>query len=333
MYQPTTRLLTVLELLQARGTLSGAELSRRLEVDRRSIRRYITMLQDLGIPIEGLRGPAGGYRLRPGYKLPPLMFTDQEAVALTLALLAVPRLGLAVDPAALNGALAKLERVLPLAARERVQAVQGVIALGPPQSTSEAGSELVSLLSHAARLTQRVRIAYRNRTGGDTERTIDPYGVINLGQRWYIACFCHLRQSERTFRIDRISSAAMLEERFDLPADVDPLGLLLTSIAAMPGAYQVEVLLDTTIERARRQVSPPFGRLEEAPGGVLFRQQVDDLDFMARYLVGLAVPFRVIQPEELRGAIGRLAAELAAMAGADPTPIPFPVRQEQLCEA
>ena len=81
MYQPTTRLLTVLELLQARGSLTGPELAERLEVDRRSIRRYVTMLQDLGIPIEGRRGPAGGYRLRPGYKLPPLMFSDQEAVA------------------------------------------------------------------------------------------------------------------------------------------------------------------------------------------------------------------------------------------------------------
>lgn len=314
MYQPTTRLLTVLELLQARGTLSGAELSKRLEVDRRSIRRYITMLQDLGIPIEGMRGPAGGYRLRPGYKLPPLMFSDQEAVALTLALLSVPRLGLAVDPVAINGALAKLERVLPVTARERVMAVQQVIALGPPHTTSEAGSELVSLLSHASRLTQRVRIAYRNRTGGDTERTIDPYGVINLGQRWYVAGYCHLRGEDRTFRIDRITSATMLDDRFTMPADVDPLDLLLRSIAAMPGAYRVEVLLDTTLERAKRQVSPAYGRLEETPGGVMFRCQVDELDPLARYLVGLGVPFRILEPVELKHAIGRLAEELAAMA-------------------
>ena len=193
MYQPTTRLLTVLELLQARGALSGAELARRLEVDRRSIRRYITMLQDLGIPVEGMRGPTGGYRLRPGYKLPPLMFTDQEAVALTLALMAVPRLGLAVDPAALSGALAKLERVLPIPARERVLAVQEVIALSPMLPAPEAESDLVGLLSYAARTNQRVHIGYRAGTGGVTERTIDPYGVVNLGRRWYIACHCHLR--------------------------------------------------------------------------------------------------------------------------------------------
>jgi predicted DNA-binding transcriptional regulator YafY len=314
MYQPTTRLLTVLELLQARGTLSGAELSRRLEVDRRSIRRYITMLQDLGIPIEGVRGPAGGYRLRPGFKLPPLMFTDQEAVALTLALLAVPRLGLAVDPVAINGALAKLERVLPIPARERVLAVQQVIALGPPATTSEAGSDLVSLLSHAARLRQRVRLAYRTHTGGETERAIDPYGVVNLGQRWYVACYCHLRRAERTFRIDRISSATMLEERFEMPADVDPLDLLLRSIAAMPGNYQVEVLLSMTLERAKRQISPSFGRVEETADGIIFRCSIDDLDYLARFLVGLTVPFRVIQPDALRTALANLAAEIAGIA-------------------
>jgi predicted DNA-binding transcriptional regulator YafY len=314
MYQPTTRLLTVLELLQARGALSGAELARRLEVDRRSIRRYITMLQDLGIPVEGMRGPTGGYRLRPGYKLPPLMFTDQEAVALTLALMAVPRLGLAVDPAALSGALAKLERVLPIPARERVLAVQEVIALSPMTPAPEAESDMVGLLSYAARMSQRVHIGYRAGTGGTTERTIDPYGVVNLGRRWYVACFCHLRDDTRTFRIDRISAAVLLEERFEPPASIDSLDLVLRSISSIPGMYQVEVWLDTTLAYAMRFVSPTFGRVEEQDGGVIFRCQLDDLDNVARYIVNLGVPFRVIQPEELRSAFGRLASELAAVA-------------------
>lgn len=316
MYQPTTRLLTVLELLQARGALSGAELARRLEVDRRSIRRYITMLQDLGVPIEGMRGPTGGYRLRPGYKLPPLMFTDQEAVALTLALMAVPRLGLAVDPAAISGALAKLERVLPIPARERVQAVQEVIALSPVSPAPEAGSDLVGLLSYAARICQRVHIGYRSSTGGTTERTIDPYGVVNLGRRWYVACYCHLRADVRTFRIDRITSADLLGERFEHPAGVDSLDLVLRSIAAVPGAYRVEVWLETSLAFAQQMISPMYGRVEEQDGGVLFRCQLDDLDNLARAIVNLGVPFRVIQPDELRSAFARLAAEIAAVAAA-----------------
>lgn len=98
MYHPTTRVLTVLELLQARPGVSGAEIARQLEVDRRTIRRYITMLQDLGMPVETTRGPHGGYRLRPGFKLPPLMLANDEALAVTLSLIAAQRHGMEPGP-------------------------------------------------------------------------------------------------------------------------------------------------------------------------------------------------------------------------------------------
>src|SRR3954454_14144537 len=113
MYHPTTRLLTVLELLQTYPRLSGPELAARLEVDVRTVRRYIMMLQDLGIPVEGEIGRYGGYALRPGYKLPPLMFTEDEVVALTVGLLMARQVGLGTNSTAVAGALAKLERVLP----------------------------------------------------------------------------------------------------------------------------------------------------------------------------------------------------------------------------
>ena len=104
MYHPTTRVLTILELLQGRPGLSGAEIARELEVNRRTVRRYITMLQDLGIPIEATHGPYGGYRLRPGFKLPPLMLSDDEALAVTLSLIAAQRQGMRVDPTTTAGA-------------------------------------------------------------------------------------------------------------------------------------------------------------------------------------------------------------------------------------
>jgi predicted DNA-binding transcriptional regulator YafY len=315
MYQPTTRLLTVLELLQARGSISGADLADRLEVDRRSIRRYVTMLQDLGIPVEGVRGPAGGYRLRPGYKLPPLMFTDGEAVALTLALIAVPRLGLAVDPAAANGALAKIERVLPVAVRDRVQAVQSVIAVQSDDDSPGAESDIVAILSHSATLGHRVRLAYHASSGDVTERSVDPFGVVNLGRRWYLAGYCHLRQDRRTFRIDRISSAITLDTLFDKPADADPLQMVLDSIAAIPGAYQVEVLFRASISRLVRQSQPGYGRFREVEGGVLFRCQIDDLNHIARYIVSQGYHFEVHEPPELKTAIRELAEELLAAVG------------------
>src|SRR6185436_3607642 len=118
MYHPTTRLLTILELLQAHPSFSGAALARRLEVEPRSVRRYIQMLQDMGMPVEGSRGPGGGYRLRPGFKLPPLLFTEEEATALVLGLLGTSWLEIGHSAVAIEGALAKVYRVLPLSGRE-----------------------------------------------------------------------------------------------------------------------------------------------------------------------------------------------------------------------
>src|ERR1700755_91995 len=102
MYSPTTRLLTVLELLQSYKRMSGSELARRLEVDVRTIRRYIVMLQDMGIPVEAERGPYGVYQLQRGHRLPPLMFNDAEAIALTLGLLAIREFRFPVDVAAVE---------------------------------------------------------------------------------------------------------------------------------------------------------------------------------------------------------------------------------------
>src|SRR5260370_17118603 len=123
MYFPSTRVLTILELLQSRQQLSGPELAQRLEVNARTVRRYITMLQDLGFPVEAVRGRHGSYRLRPGFKLPPLIFTEDEALPLTLQLLVARQLVLTAAAPAVEAALAKIERVLPLALREQVQAL------------------------------------------------------------------------------------------------------------------------------------------------------------------------------------------------------------------
>src|SRR5216684_8196197 len=147
MYHPTTRVLTVLELLQSHRQISGPKLAERLEVDIRSVRRYITMLQDLGIPIEAERGRYGTYRLLPGFRLPPLMFTEDEALALTLGLLAARKLGLTAAAPAVEGALAKIERVLPLALRKRVQAVQETLILDFTHTGPTPGSEVVVTLS------------------------------------------------------------------------------------------------------------------------------------------------------------------------------------------
>jgi predicted DNA-binding transcriptional regulator YafY len=231
-------------------------------------------------------------------------------------LIAVPRLGIAVDPAAAAGALAKLERVLPLSARERVQAVQSTIAIaaGSPENVVE--SELVALLSQAARGKQRVRLTYRTWGGDQSERVVDPFGIVNLGRRWYLAGFCHLRNDERVFRIDRITSAVPIDERFTSSPSADPMDLVVKAVSSIPGTHEVMVVLGTSMSTATRVISPTFGRLEAVEGGVAFRCQTDDLDHIARFLIGFGWPLTIRAPVELRDAFARLAVELTALAAA-----------------
>src|SRR5438552_2578211 len=208
MYFPTTRVLTVLELLQSHQRLSGPDIAERLEVNPRTVRRYITMLQDLGIPIETERGRYGTYRLRPGFKLPPLMFTEDEALALTLGLLAARRLGLTITAPAVEGALAKIDRVLPAALRERVQAVQQTLDLISPETyVSSPGGSMVLTFSTAAQQERRIWMRYRASSADETERAVDPYGLVYHVGLWYTVGYCHLRNGLRVFRLDRVQHA------------------------------------------------------------------------------------------------------------------------------
>src|SRR4030095_14443401 len=156
MYSPTTRLLTVLELLQSYKQMSGTDIARRLEVDARTVRRYIVMLQDMGIPIEAERGPYGAYQLQRGYKLPPLMFTDAEPVALTLGLLAIREFRFRVDVAAVEGALAKTERVMPEKFLHQARALQEAITFNVAPPPVLLQNDFVSILSSAVQQRRQV---------------------------------------------------------------------------------------------------------------------------------------------------------------------------------
>src|SRR5215469_12615548 len=157
-YRPTARVLTVLELLQSHGHMTGAELARRLEVDIRTIRNYIETLIDLGIPVEAERGRYGAYRLRPGYKLPPLIFTEDESLALTLSLMMAREHGLAQASPAVESVLAKLERVLPQATRARIQAVEQTVIFERSTFQAAPSASAVTTLSVAVQTAQCVRL-------------------------------------------------------------------------------------------------------------------------------------------------------------------------------
>ena len=314
MYFPTTRVLTILELLQSRQHLSGPELAERLEVNTRTVRRYITMLQDLGIPVEAERGRHGSYRLRPGFKLPPLMFTEDEALALTLGLLAARKLGLTAAAPAVEGALAKIERVLPLALRERVQAVQETLILDLTHTGPTPGSEVVVTLSAAAQQRCRVWMSYSSWQAEITDRSVDIYGIVYRPGFWYAVGYCHLRSGIRVFRLDRILQAELRDETFERPADFDSLGYVMRSLANTPTTWAVEVLLETTLEEAQHYVPPVIASLEQVSDGVMFRCSVGHLHWLAHFLSGLGCPFIVHRPVELRDELQKLSSRIAEMA-------------------
>lgn len=319
MYRPTTRVLTVLELLQSHQRMTGAELARRLEVSVRTARRYVEILQDLGIPVEAERGRYGAYGLRPGFKLPPLMLSEDEALAVTLGLLAVRGLGLGVAAPAVEIALAKLDRVLPLTLRDRVEAVQEVLVLhlGVPQVRPMSATVLA--FSTAASEAQQVKIRYRSWSGEETERAIDPYGVVYHSGIWYVTGYCHLRDGPRIFRLDRVLSAEVCDEAgsFVLQESFDSLDFVLRSLANTPYSLPVLVTLAMTLEEARRHIPESLATLEETSEGVLMRCFTDNPNWMAAVLAGLECDFVVHEPPEVREALKHLAGRLLRMADAD----------------
>ena len=313
-YRPTARVLTILELLQSHERMTGAELARRLEVDVRTIRNYVQTLIDLGVPVEAERGRYGAYRLRAGYKLPPLIFTEDEALALTLSLLLARQSGLATTTPAFEGVLAKVERVLPAATRARIQAVEQTVAFDNDAINTAPSALAVMVLSSAIQSGQRVLLNYRSSRLEVTQRAFDPYGIAYHRGLWYTIGYCHLRGGQRLFRVDRIAHIEVTSETFPPRVNFSALEAVQQALASVPRAWQVEVWLETTLEEAQRQMQLPKTFFEEADGGILFRMDVEDLPWMARLLAGPGFPFIVRRPRELCDVIRQYARTLASYA-------------------
>jgi len=310
----TTRVLTMLELLQTHGPMSGALLAERLGVDGRTVRRYVTVLEEMGIPLVAERGRHGAYGLVAGFKLPPMMFTDDEALALSVGLLAARGIGIASP--AVASAQAKLERVMPPAVKRRVRAVDETVQLDLSRPVSAAGANALAALSTAAQSHVRTHMRYHN-----AERDFDPYGLAYRGGCWYAVGWCHLRRGIRSFRLDRIQAVRVLETPFARPADFDALQHLTVSVATIPRKHAVEVVLHTDLATAQRELFATIGILEPIDRAVLLSGQCDDLKWFARELARLPFGFTVKSPRALRTALSSVARELLKRAKA-PAPPP-----------
>lgn len=313
---PAFRLLELLELLQTRPLTTGREIADLLGIDRRTVRRYVARLQELGIPVEGERGVGGGYRVRPGFRLPPLMLNDDEAIVVVLGLMTARRLGLDGTPGSVDGALEKLRRVLPETLRRRVEALEATLGFTTPaREGAPVAGDAVLQLADAIRRRRRVRARYTAFGGERTQRELSPHGLVVHSGRWYLTAHDHTRDDLRTFRVDRMRGISVTAGgAVAVPDGFDAVEQVARSLARTPWEWEVEVLLHLPLEDAARRVPRTLAELIAVEDGTVLRLQAATLDWAANVLAGLGCEFTIRRPDELRASVAELADRLSRSA-------------------
>ncbi len=321
MESTAARLLHLLSLFTTRPAWNATELAERLGVTTRTVRRDVAALRDLGYPVESDAGRTGGYRLGVGGRLPPLLLTDDEAVAVAIGLRVATVHGLAADGDAPVSALAKLEQVLPPVLRERVLALHGATDLVERWGTPSVDPDALLTLAAGCRRHERVTFVHRPAGGTDAERRVEPYRLVSVQRRWYVVAWDLDRRDWRTFRVDRIRDVVLTGHTFSPVEAPDPADMVVTGIAAYPYDVRAEVVLGVGIDEARRRVPPTSGALEAlSDGRTLLHIGGDDCEWIACYLAGFGWPIEVRSPPELAVALRALGEALASVA--DPTHVP-----------
>ncbi|MFD2422723.1 helix-turn-helix transcriptional regulator [Amycolatopsis pigmentata] len=318
MTRPTARVLALLEILQSGGTRTVTELAGRLGVDERTVRRYVGHLIDLDVPVRSVRGRYGGYRLAPGYRMPPLMLTDEEALAVLLGLVAGRRAGLVTTSvAAAESATAKVRRVLPEALGRRLDALlatAGFTVPARPVVTPE--TDVLLTIAEAARHRRPVAIAYTAWNGRRSERTVHPYGIVAHSGRWYVTGADSARGEVRTFRLDRIESTTTAPGSFEVPAGFDPEAHVLSRLAEVPYLHEVSFRIQMSADEVKARLPSGIAVVRELPGEewVRVRLRAERLEWVPSALAWLNRPFVIEYPEALRDEVHALARRLAACA-------------------
>ncbi|NJP25554.1 YafY family transcriptional regulator [Microbispora sp. SCL1-1] len=318
MARPTHRVLTLLELLQSGGTRTMAELADRLGVDERTVRRYVDHLIDLDVPVESVRGRYGGYRLAPGYRMPPLMLSDDEALAVLLGLVAGRRAGLTTAAGtASETAAAKIRRVLPERLARRLDTVLESLAFtAPPGESAVPETAVLLCVADAVRHHRPISIRYTAADGRRSERTLHPYGLVAHSGRWYVTGADPEIGEDRTFRLDRIADARTLPGSFEPPAGFDPAQHVLAGFATARYRYDVVLRIQGTVEQIRARLPAAVATLADPgdEGWLRVEVRAERLDWLPPVLASLDRPFVIERPDELRDRVAALADRLAASA-------------------
>lgn len=310
---PAGRVLALLERVQERPGLTAPQLAQELGVSERTVRRYVATLQELEIPVEAGRGRYGGHRLRAGFRMPPLMLSTDEAVAITLALALT---GTSGEPTSAQTALTKLLHVLPRGVSDRVHAV--LDAVTPPSAEARrpgADPGPVAALATGVVERRRCRVRHRGTDGTTTVRDVNPYGLAVVLGSLYVHGWCHLRQARRTFRVDRIDRVDLLGRTFRMPTDLDVAAAVESSLALARPEWSVSLLLNGPLADVESWIPRFLGVCEAVDATTTrVRSSTSNPDYFVLRVSDHPFEMTVESPDEIRAAFARAAERFAGAA-------------------
>jgi predicted DNA-binding transcriptional regulator YafY len=311
---PTARALRALDVLQSRPGTTAAELAERLGVTERAARRYVAILREAGIDVQSSRGRHGGYRLGRGTRLPPVLFTADEALALAMAVLdGHPAIR---DPDDLVGsALGKVIRALPESVGRQAMTLREHASAAPDRSSARPDPATTSALVDAIAARRRVLLTYATESGREWEAEADPWAVVARHGRWYLLCHSHRADAVRTYRVDRIRSVQRTGTAFAPPRGLDPVSALEEHLGA-GWEFSTRVRFDAPPAEVAPWIRPPMGRLEPSGDGcVLIGSTRNPTMYACEWLAAVPVAFHVEGGPELLATVASLAARFTAAAG------------------
>lgn len=314
---PTARALQTLEILQFRPGTTADEIAGRLGVTDRAARRYVAILREAGIPVESARGRHGGYRLGRGTRLPPVVFSQDEALGLVMAVLEGHPA--ATDAGELAGsALAKVIRALPESIGRQAAAVREYAAAAPDRRATRPDPAVTSALVVATASRTRVSLRYRSASGREWEAEVDPWAVVVRHGRWYLLCHSHHAGAVRSYRVDRVTAVGQTQHSFAPPDGLDPVAALERNLGE-GWAFPARVVFEAPYPEVAPWIRAPMGHLEPHPSGcVLTGSTSNPVMYAQEWLAALPFDFRVEAGDELRAAVAALASRCAAAVADQP---------------
>jgi predicted DNA-binding transcriptional regulator YafY len=308
---PTSRALRAIEILQNRPGATASELAASLGVTERAARRYVEILREAGIPVESARGPYGGYRLGRGTRLPPVIFTQSEALGLVMAVLnGQPSAADVDDP--VGAALNKVIRALPEGVGRQAAALREHASAAPDRYSAQPDPPTTSALVAAIAARRRVLVTYRSESGNEWEAEVDPWAVVVRHGRWYLLCHSHRAGATRTYRVDRVHAVQQTSCEFELPDGLDPVAAVEENLGT-GWEFPTRIAFDAPLADVAPWIHAPMGRLEPSGDGcVLTGSTGNPAMYAQEWLASVPFAFRVEGGQELRAAVATVASRFAA---------------------